>query len=257
MDNSTQSDNDVQTFAKRLPLMVMNNISFQFYEMLPLCGIGPAIAFSRCLSLHRKIVTATHSLVSAYRLNHTDLWGKTIDDATFERSMYFEQAIEAYNKVIDYIYQIIYFNYELYGIVDEILIQSREDIIFASEKIKGNKLNKIDKWICNDKRTIAFSTIFLEYKDYVESMRNLANDIKHRGCISVSGVAIQRRTKVTKNINGVEIDITDLVSEKVLDLDVEIEKLVEVHQQTFELQKAIFTLCDFHTQLKDFLKKNI
>jgi hypothetical protein len=80
MDNSTQAEIDIQTFARRLPLMVMNNIHFVFYEMLPLCGIGPTIAFSRYLSLHRKIVIAAHSLVSAYRLNHTDLWGKTIDD---------------------------------------------------------------------------------------------------------------------------------------------------------------------------------
>jgi hypothetical protein len=72
--------------------------------------------------------------------------------------------------VKDYIYQIIYFNYQLHGIIDKIFIQSKEDIIIASEKIKGNKSSKIDEWISNDIRTRAFSTVFLEYKDFFNSL---------------------------------------------------------------------------------------
>lgn len=85
-------------------------------------------------------------------------------------------------------------------------------------------------------------------------MRELANDIKHRGCIAINGIEVSRNTKVTKVINGQEIDMTDLVSEIRIDIDEEIEKLVHIHQSSVELQKELFELCAFNNQLKDFLE---
>ena len=56
LSDLSQSDKDVKDFIKRLPLLKMNEINFMFYEMLPLCGIGPTIAYSRFLTLHKKVV---------------------------------------------------------------------------------------------------------------------------------------------------------------------------------------------------------
>lgn len=257
MNLINQTEDDVREFAQRLPLLKMDNINSTFYEMLPLCGFGPTIAFSRFLSLQNKIAAGAYALINAYRKNHKSLWGDYLEDSHWERSIYFENAIESYNKVTDYVYLILYFNFELYEIIDKEKIKSKEDIIRISENIKGSKLGKINDWLSTTECSTSFSMIFSKYRNDVRAMRNLANDMKHRGCIVVEGTELERNTKVTKIIDGYEIDVTDQVTELKINLDTEIEKLVEVHKLTVNLQKELYTLCDFQKQLRDFLYKNI
>ena|GEM_PF-1912325 len=256
MNHSNQTEDDIREFAKGLPLLKMNNIYRMFYEMLPLCGFGPAIAFSRFLALHQKIVSGSHALINAYKKDHKSIWGDDLEDSLWQRSMYFENAIESYNKVVDYVYIILYFNFELYGIIDKEKIKTKEDVIRISEKIKGKKLGKISEWISSNEFTSDFFGKFDDFRCYTEEMRNVANDMKHRGCITFEGIKQPRYTKVTKVIDGNEIDITDLVSELIINLDSEIEKLSEIHRRTIELQKELYTLCDFQKKLTDFLNKN-
>ncbi|SNT04681.1 hypothetical protein SAMN05446037_103531 [Anaerovirgula multivorans] len=195
MELNNQTEDDIREFAGRLPLLKMNNINSIFYEMLPLCGFGLPIAFSRYLSLHRKISFGSYALINAYRKNHKSLWGDDLEDSLWERSMYFENAIEAYNKVVDYVYVILYFNFELYKTIDKEEIKTKDDIIRISEKIRGKKLEKISKWICSNESTLDFSAKFIKYeKSDVLEMRNLANDIKHRGCIAVEGTELLTRS---------------------------------------------------------------
>lgn len=257
MNKSDQSDRDIREFAGRLPLIKINDINFMFYEMLPLCGLGPAIAFSRFLTLNKKVVYGAHALVNAYKKEHKNLWGDEIDDSLWVRCMYFENAIEAYNKVLDYIYIILYFNYELYEKLDFVKINTKDDIVCISKKIKGHKLNMIDNWLHSNELTNEFANELDNYKLLTKEMRELANDIKHRGCIAAKGVALPRQTKVTKKIEGQDVDITELVSEIKIDLEIEIEKLVEIHGHTIEILKNLYKLCDFQEQLKDFLYKHI
>jgi len=182
--------------------------------------------------------------------------GDDLEDSLRQRSMYFENAIESYNKVVDYVYIILYFNFELYGIIDKEKIKTKDDVIRISEKIKGEKLDKIRKWIKNNEFASEFSKKFDDYRYHTVEMRNLANDMKHRGCIAFEGSELHRNTKVTKIIDGNEIDITDLVSVLRINLDSEIKKLSDIHRRTIELQKELYYLCDFEKQIKDFLNKN-
>ena len=76
MNHSNQTEDDIREFAKGLPLLKMNNINRIFYEMLPLCGFGPAIAFSRFLTLHQKIFSGSHALINAYKKDHKSIWGR-------------------------------------------------------------------------------------------------------------------------------------------------------------------------------------
>jgi len=257
LGNKIQNVEDIRSFAQKLHLLKLNSIDSIFYEMLPLCGFGPTISFSRFLALQKKIVFASHALINAYRINHQSLWGVDLEDSLLERSMYFENAIESYNKVTDYVYLILYFNFELYEVMDRKEIKSKEDIVEISKKIKGKKYEAINEWLIKDIRTSNFAKQFSDYRDSVKEMRELANDIKHRGCIAIDGTGIRRNTRVTKVIEGHEIDITDQVSEVKIDIDEEIEKLVIIHQETLELQKELFGVCAFQKQLKDFLEAHI
>lgn len=166
--------------------------------------------------------------------------------------MYFENAIEAYNKVVDYVYVILYFKLELYKIIDKEKIKTKEDIFRISEKIQGKKLDRIREWIRSE-ITSEFIIIFEDYIFYTKEMRNLANDMKHRGCIAFEGIELTRYSKVTKDIYGTKVVFTDLVSSSIINLDSEIEKLSEIHRHTIKLQMELFTLCDFEKTLQDFL----
>ena len=254
MNHFNQTEDDIREFAKGLPLMNnMNNINSTFYEMLPLCGFGPAIAFSRFLVLQQKIAFGKHSLINAYRKDHKSIWRDDLEASLLERSLYFENAIEAYNKVVDYVYGILYFKFELYEIIDKEKIKTKEDIIRISKNIKGRKLDEIRDWIILNESKSEFFKKFDDYRCETKEMRNLANDMKHRGCIAFEGIELPRNTKVTKVIDGNKIDITDLVSALEINLDSEIEKLSEIHRHTIKLQMELFTLCDFEKTLTDFL----
>lgn len=257
LKNTYQSEEDIRKFASSIHLLVMNNISSVFYEMLPLCGLGQAIAFSRFLTLQRKIVFGSHALLHSYRKVHKDISGNELENSLWERNMYLENSIDAYNSVVDYVYTIIYFNFNLFEIIDNEKIKTKDDILRISQNIKGNKLNKINEWISKNEFTMDFSIKFKDYRCFTENMRNLANDIKHRGCISIEGIELPRYSKVTKVIDGIEIDITDIVSDVTINLDSEIENLLEIHRRTVELQKYLYSLCNFKKQLSDFLNKNI
>ena len=135
MNLNNQTEEEIREFAKGLPLLKMNDTNPIFYEMLPLCGFGPTIAFSRFLTLHRKITFGTHALINSFRKNHKSLWGIELEDSLWERCMYFENALEAYNKVVDYIYAVLYFNFKLYEIIDNKKIKNNDDIILISENI--------------------------------------------------------------------------------------------------------------------------
>ena len=88
MNLQNQTENDIRAFARDLPLLKMNNINSLFYEMLPLCGFGPTLAFSRFLSLQNKICFGSHALINAFRINHKSLWGIDLENSCWERRMY-------------------------------------------------------------------------------------------------------------------------------------------------------------------------
>lgn len=248
---------DLNRFINELPFLGLANINSAFYEMLPLCDVGTSIAFSKFLLLQRRVYYASYSLINAYKKDHNNILGDPFNDTLSIRSMYFEYAIETYNKVVDYVYQILYFNYKLYKVIDNIDIKSKRNIISVSRKLKGKKLKEVNRWILIEEKTKDFAKKFSDYRCKMRDVNDLANDIKHRGCIDVGGMNPTRYSKVIKNVDGVAINITDLVSEIKVDLESEIDKLVETHKATFQLQNELYLLCNFQQQLEDFFDENV
>ena len=254
---SAQSNDDIRRFAKKLELLKMNDIDFLFYEMLPLCGVGASVAFSRFLTLHNKICFGSFALINAYKKEHTGLWGDSTNNNIWYRSMYLETAIMAYNSIEDYIYMVLYFNFDLYEKMDNYSIKNKEDIIERSKEIKGKTKSNIDTWLYSQYSTKQFHDDFQRYKDSTGSLRELANDIKHRGCREVDGIDLPRVTRVKKVIDDNEVDITELVSPYIISIDEEINNLAGIHEKSLEIQKKLYRLCDFKGQLKTLLNNQV
>lgn len=228
------------------------------FGILPLESLGAAIALNRYIALNSKVYFAATTLTQSFKSEHVDLWGDNVENPIFLRSMYFEQAIEAYNKVPDYIYQILYFNFDLYEKLDNKIIRNKKDVQNRAKSIAGReRLTKIRDEISEfGEKEKLFISKFQEYFSTLGHTRNLANDIKHRGCIAIEGTHTSWG-KASKPINDVEINLTEIVEPEPINLEDEIAKLVSVHESTHEILQDLYKLCNFEQQLNRFLKSNL
>ena len=250
-------DEDLNKFINELKLMgEMNNINFVFYNMLPLLGFGGCVAFSRFRVFHKKMYFGAHELINSYKKEHLDFYNKKLEDSLWVRALHLENAILAYNSIRDIIYQVVYFNYHLYEEFDNVKIRCREDIINVSKNIKGKeKLNKINLWLSEQDNTKEFYNEFSKYIKFTSELRNVANDIKHMGCYVVNVLDNPRLTVVIKKIEGKDINITENCQPKLLILDEEVSKLVEIHKTSLDMQKRLYKLCNFEERLKFYKYK--
>ncbi len=252
-ENATQLSH-VKEFANKLPLINDSRLRSPILDLLPLASLGAAVALNRYITLNIKIYYASRSLVKAFVTEHQGLWGKAMEDPLIIRSMYFEKAVEDYNKVCDYVYQILYFNFHLYEKLDNRNIETQNDVIELARNIRGDKLHKIKAFLSIEHE--GFCREFTQYEDGISDTRELANDIKHRGCYAIKGVATSSFGTAYRNSNGKEVNLTELAAPKLIDLDSEITKLVEVHNKTHLLLKSLYKVCDFDSTLDSFLTQS-
>lgn len=257
LPDNAQAKEDIHRFIDRLPFLKIGEVNFLYYGMLPLSGVGTAIAFDRFLILQEKVVFGATALTNAYKQEHWDLWNDNLNNnnALFYRKMYFEQAVEAYNKIPDYIYLILYFNFELYNKLDGKEIQTREDVVRLSKTlVHQKKKGAIDQWLLGEKNTRHFGELFTAYRESNANLRNLANDLKHRGCQVVGRTVLPRIGQSVKVVDGREINLSALIEPVVLDLEQEIENLVLIHNSIVDLQKELYSICDFKNQASKLLE---
>lgn len=254
MYSSFQSENELRDFANRLGLISMNNLDPNFYEMVALCGSGVAAAFYKFITLNHKIWFGSHALINAYKKEHKPLWDNSVNDTLWLRCMYLENAILSYSSAVDYIYAVLYFNFDLYQSLGKKNIEKQEDVLRISKSIKGTTLSKIDEWLRKQVSTQGFSTDFDVYKNSTTNLREMANDVKHRGCKAVEGTDWPRITWGTAKVNINEINIRNIIAPVTFNIDDEIANLVKVHEQTLDIQNKLYYLCDFQGQFKAFLK---
>ena len=244
----------VKEFASKLPLINDSRLRSPILDLLPLASLGAAIALNRYITLNIKIYYASRSLVKAFDTEHQELWGKAMEDPLIIRSMYFENAVEDYNKVCDYVYQILYFNFHLYEKLDNRNIESQNDVIELARNIQGDKLQKVKDFLSVEHEE--FYRQFTRYEADIRNTRELANDIKHRGCYAIKGVVNFSFGTAYRNSNGEEVNLTELAAPKLIDLDSEITKLVEVHNKTYLLLKSLYNVCGFESTLDNFLTQS-
>lgn len=59
---------------------------------------------------------------------------------------------------------------------------------------------------------------------------------------------------VKKNNNGVDIDITKIVTPPSKNIDEEVENLIALHKKSVDLERQIYTELNFSSILKEWLK---
>lgn len=110
-----ENNKNIKNFARELKIITQNNFTKIKYEMLPLVNVGAAIALNKFKIINSRVYFAATSLVNAYKEEHVDLFDDEMENISYIRTMYFENALEIYNRTEDYIYAILYFNFNLYG----------------------------------------------------------------------------------------------------------------------------------------------
>ena len=239
---------DTMPRSLNLKIFQLRRIPRTFYEMLPLCGIGVAESFNVFLAFHNQIYFAVRFLEKAA------VPEDEFDKQLIERYMYLQAAILAYNSSTDYIYQILYFYFELYREIHHTNIASRKDIIRLSENIKGDVLKQINEWLKKDSRTVDFLSELNDFKKSLSRLRKNANEIKHRGRYHIEGLSLKRSSHVKKIIDSVELNITEITTPQGFNIEDEINYLIKVNKRIYEMQDKIYIFLDYQGQLDDFLK---
>ncbi len=234
-----------------LKMFRISRIPFNFYEMLPLCGIGISESFNVFMAYHNQLYFASRFLVMS-----TEEKTEDSNNDLMERYMYLQAAIVSYNSCLDYVYQIIYFYYDLFSLLDNKCIDSRESIYILSTKVKGRTLDRINIWLQSNPTTKYLANLVEEYKTQMEALNNKANEIKHRGRYHIEGLTLKRSTMVKKVLNGNELNITSIVTPEGVDFEYEIDYLIEIHNKSMDMQSDLFKFLDYSGQLKKFLKSN-
>lgn len=242
----------LKEFTDKLSLIKFEELFSPINQCIAIESLGAAIALKRYIAVNIKVYFGAYALTKAYATKHQGLWKDYIKNPLLIRGMYFEQAIEAYNKVLDYIYQILYFNFELYEKLDRKSIKSKEDVKKLAESIKNKKkLARIkEKLLKSGEEAKCFISKLEQYKKDTQHTRNLANDIKHKGCFAIEGQFPSPWGIATKEIDGEEVNLTEIVEPRLIKLDSEIAKLVVVHEKTYALLQDIYQLCNFRGKLE-------
>jgi len=234
--------------------LLMNQIKplNSFYrEVLPIAKMGARISYDILSAMHIQIEFAAHALVNAAQIEQIDMWGNVSKFPLLERTMFLQNAILTYNSLIDYVRQIIYFYY--FCDEDELLLCSDfSDIEKKAESLRGNKILEIDTQLSGKN-----SKLYKALKDYKSAKahnKHLAEIIKHRAYFWVEGINMPTYGTATKNINGVDVDITKIVTPPLINIDEEVENLIDLHNKSVYLEKQIYTELNFSKISKEWLE---
>ena len=253
---SFHTEGEVKEFSRMLELPPIKINSAQ-YEMLPLCEMGISISFSKFMALEQRMWVAAQNLVKAFKTDHKGLCNSETDysESFWERTMYIENAIISYNACLDYIYIILYFYYDFYR-ESEIPIKRAKDIDRISEGFELEQKKRLTQTLRKDSQTKKMIEDIEIYRKSSQKLRNNANNLKHRAGFWVCGFDYPRNTKVTKVINGAEVDITMILTPKSHDLEKEIKYLVGIHNQLIRLVLELFYLLNYPRKIEQFLQFN-
>jgi len=220
---------------------------------------GYSIAIEKFRELYRLIAGARNCLINAFE----KFYDSNIIDRDkgywvqlWTRGEYLKNSIIWYTSCEDYIYQIIWFAFEM----GENEIRSCEDyenqlrqVCYTSIKNKLKIKNTLEAQellqYINDYR----------FNDDVKYMRDeLANNLKHRGHLYFKGLEEIRLfgcKKYDKDKNVI-FDL-DWVNPKIVDLDATIELLKRVHNELIEFGNKIKKFIDFENMFEKTEDGNI
>lgn len=147
------------------------------------------------------------------------------------RSEYLKNCILSYNSIEDYVYQMIWFAYELYGFD----LDSNDAYKKALKKCNFNSINKkLTDIKSNESEELLKILKGYRLDPQIHYLREeLSNNLKHRGSLQFDGLERTRISGYSKETKAGEVLFNSKwLTPLVVDIDETIDKLVEVHSKS-------------------------
>jgi len=232
-----------RNFTKNIELPDDFRIEINLREHSLLQDIGYAIAFDKYAELYSIIASARSALFNSFNKFYDSniiSWESGYRGQLWMRFEYLKNATIWYNSCEDYIYQIIWFAYDMYPY----LINSQELYL---KNLKDCSYSKIIKFLRDIESTNPNAKLL---KDKINSYRNdtdvyylreeLANNLKHRANIQAMGLEDVRLIGFSiKSKDGSDFFNSRWIEPKLIDIDEIIEIASRVHCKLIEYGRFI------------------
>lgn len=213
----------------------------EYRECCILHDIGYGIALEKLLDYYRTFTSARFALINAHEKffdSNYISWESGYRGQLWLRSEYLRNSIIWYNSCEDFLYQVLWFAFELHSKP----ISNRENYISSLKECTYSKLKiKLEK-IGSDEANSLLDKVD-EYrfdKDVAYLRDDLANYIKHKEAVQFEGLEDRSMMGfVIKNQEGTDKFNRDWISPKVIDIDETINTLKEIHIKLMQFSDYI------------------
>ena len=210
-----------------------------------------SMAIEKLYSLHELLGTAKFNLFNAFKKFHSDVHSsqESYISHLIRRSHYLKSAIVWYNSCEDYTYQIIWLAYDMH----KIEMDSPE----SYPEALGNLFYRGFKEILEKNKSENAKKLLGIVKNYrcnsdVCRLRDIANNLKHRGNIGFKGIFVGRPGGyVELDEHGKVIHNSNWITPEVIDIDETIDLVKVVHNLLIKFVRDIVEFIDFKAALAD------
>lgn len=197
--------------------------------------------------MYKLIASARDALINSFDKfydGNVIEWDSSYTAHIWMRGEYLKNSIIWYNSCEDYIYQILWFAYDMSGKKITSSMEYEQQLKQACYKDVKNKLEIKDT---NDSNELLKYINKYRFDEDVKYMRDdLANNLKHRGHLAFSGLEDIRLMDVTKLDKEKNIIFnSDWVKPKIIDIDETIELLKNIHIKLIKFSRNIKEFIDF------------
>lgn len=220
-------------------------------SMLPVLGVGVASSYHRLIALHSNLLFAAYALVNADRVEQKDIKGEASKFPMFERTMHLQNAFVTYNNCVDYIYQVLFFYYDLDSSIGSD-VASYDDIVALERRVLARRYDEFDKKIKGI--NVELFDALRRFRDNTDGLNEKANEIKHRASYWIDGNHVTTFGAITIAIEGGLLDLSSIVTPPVYDVFEEIEFLIMVHNEFIKLEGVLFEQLAFGKKMNIFLR---
>lgn len=246
---------DEVDILKRLKFNTINHLNWFERGLLPLISsdnrVGICISYFKIISLHNNIYYGAYSLKSSWEKEVRDLYNEISSSPIFFRTMHLQNAYVIYNSCVDYVYQVLYFYYDLDSCIKE--VNSHDELLKLEKNVKSYRRDHFDKEI--KIYNLEIYDAIKEFRMEIKGLNKKANNIKHDAGYWIDGNHMQTIGSASIGVDGKKIDLTEIITPRLNDISEEIEFLIKVHNAFVKLEITLFEQLKYETRIKNFLER--
>ncbi|MGG3471312.1 hypothetical protein ABES02_28060 [Neobacillus pocheonensis] len=204
--------------------------------------VGYSISISMLTEIYHIIASARFNLINAFnKLYESNVisHGNSYLAHTWMRGEYLKNSILIYNSVEDYVYQMIWFAYDLHGT----RLDGHKAYQSALKKCNfGNLSNELERIKTDNSKELLSLIKKYRFNQNIKHLREkLANNLKHRGNLQFDELSRTRLFGYTqKNTKGEVTFSSDWLAPVTVNIDDTIDELSEIHRYSIEFVNDIF-----------------